>query len=117
MEADDSRCYDRFNAEIDEREDDGGAVSFWEETCVESSKKSTNGDDTEVPPGLERVLIIVANGPELLHLLVNVLLDADHDEYVESSDSDKSSNVVDRTSGKFDQLALAKEHDNGENKE
>ena len=109
LETHNSWCNDGFDSQIDQGEDDGGAVALGEEACVEPSEEGSEANDAIVLPGVERILIVVADGSVVFHSVVDVFFHCDQREGVDDGQDDHPNHVVFGAIGKFDQFSLGQE--------
>lgn len=117
LKTNDGRGNNGLNAEVDEREDDSCAVSFRKESGVEASEKGAECDDSEVPPSVKRVLIVVADSLVPFHFSGHELFDEGHDEDVHDGDGHEADSVLPGAPRELDQLSLAEKHNDSKTNE
>ena len=101
-----------FDSQIDQGEDDGGAVSLREEPSVEPSEEGSEADDAIVLPGVKRVLIVIADGPVVFHSVVDIFFHGDEGEGVDNGQDNHPNHVFLWAVGELDQFSLGKKSQN-----
>ncbi len=101
--------YDGLDFEIDESEDNGGAVSQGEDSSVETTNKGSDRDEYKIFNFIQRVLILEANSFVEGHLFFSVEEECNEDANVEESEESNANSKVLGTLVEFNELSLGKE--------
>ena len=118
LKANDSWNHNRFYLKENQAENNGGAVTVGEEPRVEPSEEGSNADNSKILPCVQRVGVVIADGPEVLHAVIEIFFDGKKSNYVKNGESSHSYAVVFGAIWKFNQFTLSQKScdcENGEN--